>query len=138
MNRSELMRRFGVTLWCLTLVCGCGAKKENQPQGAQAMHAAAETQVAKNAAAPKNTQTAEQQDSATAEDWPRQVTKDGNRLTFYQPQIDSWTDYRQLDGRVAVVLTPAGGESVTGMITLQAQTDTDIWRIGPSSSMTSG
>ena len=39
---------------------------------------------------------------------------------------DSWTDDRQIDGRVAVVLTPAGGEIVTGMIILQAQTDMDL------------
>jgi hypothetical protein len=111
-NGSELMRRFVTTLLCLALVCGCGTKKES--------HSANETQ------APQETRAAQGQDSASTEDWPRQITKGGNRLTYYQPQIDSWTDYRQLDGRVAVVLTPAGGESVTGMITLQAQTDTDL------------
>jgi hypothetical protein len=117
-NGSKLMRYFGATLLCLAFVCGCGAKKESQ--------SANETQSSKETQAPKETQTSQEQDSASAEDWPRQITKGGNRLTYYQPQIDSWTDYRQLDGRVAVVLTPAGGESVTGMITLQAQTDTDL------------
>jgi hypothetical protein len=58
-------------------------------------------------------------------DLPRR-RQNGARLTYYQPQIDSWTDYRQLDGRVAVVLTPANGQSVPGMIILRAQTDTDL------------
>jgi hypothetical protein len=111
-NRFKLLWRFAVALLCVTVVCGCGAKKETQ--------AAPTTQAATPTSAPA------QQESAPTEDWPRQITKDGNRLTYYQPQVDSWTDYRRLDGRVAVVLTPAGGESVTGMITLQAQTDTDM------------
>ena len=100
MNESRPVRPSLALLCCFTLLCGCGAKKENQ--------------------------TAENQPAAPAADWPQEITKDGNRLTFYQPQVDAWTDYRQLDGRVAIVLTPAGEQSVTGMVTLQAQTDTDF------------
>jgi hypothetical protein len=111
-SRFKSMRRFVAALFCITLVCGCSAKKETQSPPT--------TQAATPTPAPA------QQESAPTEDWPRQITKGGNRLTYYQPQVDSWADYRQLDGRVAVVLTPAGGESVTGMITLQAQTDTDL------------
>lgn len=118
MNGFGLIRYFGTALLCFAFVGACGAKKETQ--------SASETQDPKEIQEPKETRTSPEQDSATAEDWPRQITKGGNRLTFYQPQIDSWTDYRQLDGRVAVVLTPSGGESVTGMITLQAHTDTDL------------
>jgi hypothetical protein len=99
-NESRPVRRLLAVLCCLTLLYGCGPKKENQA--------------------------AENQQGAPAVNWPREITKDGNRLTFYQPQVDAWTDYRQLDGRVAIVLTPAGEQSVTGMITLQAQTDTDF------------
>ena len=122
MTRSELVLRFGGALVCLALVCGCGAKKENQ--SANESQALKETQASKSKESPP---AQEEQDAASAEDWPRQIIGDGNRLTYYQPQIDSWTaDYRQLDGRVAVVLTPSGGESVTGLITLQAQTDTDL------------
>jgi hypothetical protein len=99
-NGSEFKRRFLAALCCFTLVCGCGTKKENQ--------------------------TVAQQGAAPTEDWPRKIAANGNQLTYYQPQVDSWTDYRQLDGRVAVVLTPAGGQSVPGMITLQAQTSTDM------------
>jgi hypothetical protein len=85
---------------CFTLLCGCGPKKGKE--------------------------SARQQVADPNEGWPRDVTKNGARLTYYQPQIDSWPDYRQLDGRVAVVLTPASGPSVPGMIILQAQTDTDL------------
>jgi len=94
------MRQFVAMLCCFTLLCGCSPKKKNKPP--------------------------EQQSSAPTGEWPRTVSKDGNRLTFYQLQIDAWTDYRRLDGRVAVVLTPSGEQSVTGMITLQAQTDTNM------------
>jgi hypothetical protein len=111
-KRFELLRHLAAALFGVTLVCGCGTKQDNQP--APATQPAAQTS------------TTAQQPAAATEDWPRQITKGGNRLTYYQPQVDSWTDYRQLDGRVAVVLTPAGGESITGMITLQAQTDTDM------------
>jgi len=105
---SELVLRFGGALVCLALVCGCGAKKENQ--SANESQALKETQASKSKESPP---AQEEQDAASAEDWPRQIIGDGNRLTYYQPQIDSWTaDYRQLDGRVAVVLTPSGGESV--------------------------
>jgi hypothetical protein len=116
-HESGLMRAFVTSLLCLIVVCGCGGKKESR--SANQTQAPTETQAPETRAAPE-------QDAASAEDWPRQITKGGNRLTYYQPQIDSWTDYRQLDGRVAVVLTPAGGESITGMLILQAQTDTDL------------
>jgi hypothetical protein len=99
-NRLKRTRRFVALLCCLTLFYGCGRKNEKQ--------------------------TAEQRASTPTGDWPREITKDGNRLTYYQPQVDTWADYRRLDGRVAVVLTPNGGQSVAGMITLQAQTDTNF------------
>lgn len=119
MDGKERMRRLLAMLLCLACVCGCGGKKENPGVN--------ETPPPKQLQAPKEAQSADEQDSTSTEEWPRQINKNGNRLTYYQPQIDSWTaDYTQLEGRVAVVLTPAGGKSVTGMITLQAQTDTDM------------
>jgi hypothetical protein len=124
MNRSGILHRFAATLSCVILVCGCGAKTE--PQGASETRSSKETQANADAQAPKEPRTAEEQVSTSEENWPRQITSGGNRLTYYQPQIDSWADYRQLDGRAAVVLTPVAGESVTGMITFQAQTDTDL------------
>lgn len=29
--------------------------------------------------------------------WPREKTQNGARIVYYQPQIDSWKDYRMLD-----------------------------------------
>src|ERR1700722_4375656 len=81
-NESKLMRCL-IVLCLFAFICGCNSKKPHR--------------------AP------EQQDATSTETWPRQIDKDGNRLTYYQPQIDTWTDYRKLSGRVAVVLTAAGG-----------------------------
>jgi hypothetical protein len=58
--------------------------------------------------------------------WPRQVTKQGTKLVYYQPQIDDWKDFKELDGRMAISLTPAGGKQTVGVLSLTIQTDTDI------------
>src|SRR5437868_12137799 len=42
--------------------------------------------------------------------WPRQVSKNGAELIYYQPQIDEWKDYKELSGRAAFSLTPKGGK----------------------------
>jgi hypothetical protein len=111
------MRCIATILCCLALLCGCSAKKEGQGAG--------ETPAPNAIQAAQQTQSAEEP-PASGENWPRQINQSGNRLTYYQPQIDAWTGYRELNGRVAVVLTPAGGESVTGMLVFQALTDTDM------------
>ena len=40
--------------------------------------------------------------------WPREMTQNGAQIVYYQPQIDSWRDYRILDARMAIQVTPAG------------------------------
>jgi len=40
--------------------------------------------------------------------WPREMTQNGAQIVYYQPQIDSWKDYRILDARMAIQVTPAG------------------------------
>ena len=58
--------------------------------------------------------------------WPRQrVDGQGNTLITYQPQVDDWKNFRQLDWRMAFSLTPAGGKAIVGAITLTAITDVD-------------
>lgn len=57
--------------------------------------------------------------------WPRQISKNGARLIYYQPQVDSWSDYKQLAARVAFSLTPAGGKQTLGVASLQAGTIVD-------------
>ncbi len=57
--------------------------------------------------------------------WPRQITKDGATLVYYQPQIDDWKDYERIYYRVAFSLTPAGGEAVLGVASIEANTQVD-------------
>jgi len=64
--------------------------------------------------------------TSTDQGWPREVTKDGARLVYYQPQIDEWKDYRLLTAEVAVLLTPAGGQPALGVASLQAETLADL------------
>ncbi len=67
---------------------------------------------------------------ATAADvgWPREISKDGVRLVYYQPQIDEWKDYRDLVGRMAFSLTPKGGKPALGVASLHADTIADTER----------
>ena len=57
--------------------------------------------------------------------WPREMTQNGAQIVYYQPQIDSWRDYRILDARMAVQVTPAGGKATPGVVSMQARTDAD-------------
>src|SRR5436190_6867479 len=58
--------------------------------------------------------------------WPRQKTGNAGKLVYYQPQIDDWSSYKQLDFRMAVSLTPTGGKTVLGVVTVHAQTQADV------------
>lgn len=57
--------------------------------------------------------------------WPRERAQNGNKLVLYQPQVDDWQDYRELDWRMAFSLTPAGGKQVVGTAEMHAQTVVD-------------
>jgi hypothetical protein len=62
--------------------------------------------------------------AATAQDagaWPRQITKPGGKVVLYQPQVDSWTNYQQVDARMAFTITPTGGKSHVGVVTVTLQ-----------------
>lgn len=63
-----------------------------------------------------------QPQAAQDKGWPRQVTGNGSTLIYYQPQIDDWKDYKELDGRAAVALTPQGGKTALGVVSFQADT----------------
>jgi hypothetical protein len=58
--------------------------------------------------------------------WPREKSNAGSKLIYYQPQLDEWKDFRQLEARMAVSLTPAGGQPTVGVIYLRARTDADL------------
>lgn len=66
--------------------------------------------------------------SAQAPDpgWPRQKTLNGSKLVYYQPQVDSWKDYKQLEFRMAFSVTPTGGKESVGVATIDAATDVDL------------
>ena len=58
--------------------------------------------------------------------WPRQRTNEQGSLIYYQPQVDAWTNFKQLDFRMAFSLTPKGGKEIVGVMELQAQTDVNV------------
>ena len=58
--------------------------------------------------------------------WPRQRTNEQGRLVYYQPQVDDWKTFKQLDFRMAFSLTPKGGKEIIGILKLQAQTDVNV------------
>lgn len=57
--------------------------------------------------------------------WPRQVSRDGAQLIYYQPQVDDWKDYKELFARMAFSLTPKDGKETLGVASLQAGTLVD-------------
>ena len=58
--------------------------------------------------------------------WPRERTNEQGRLVYYQPQVDAWKNFKELDFRMAFSLTPKGGKEIVGIIELQAQTDVNV------------
>ncbi len=68
---------------------------------------------------------AQEPDSLT---WPRyRLAPDGSQITIYQPQVDSWQYYVQLDYRVAVEIhQPGAPADVPAILRLSSQTDTDL------------
>ena len=51
--------------------------------------------------------------------WPRQLTRPGGKLILYQPQVDDWKNYQEVDARLAFALTPTGGKTHVGVVTMQ-------------------
>ncbi|HZI85652.1 MAG TPA: hypothetical protein VFD48_02380 [Pyrinomonadaceae bacterium] len=58
--------------------------------------------------------------------WPRQKTSSAGRLVYYQPQVDSWNNYRDVQFRMAFSLTPTGGKQVVGVVQIKSNTDINI------------
>lgn len=60
-------------------------------------------------------------------EWPRESKTDGHSVVMYQPQVDSWSDYKGLTARAAVVVTLEGtNKPIYGAMTLTATTQTDF------------
>src|SRR5450432_65091 len=58
--------------------------------------------------------------------WPRQLTNEGSVLTLYQPQVQSWEQYKKLTYRMAFSLTPNQGKVVLGVLYMQSATDVNM------------
>lgn len=57
--------------------------------------------------------------------WPRQVTRDGAVLVYYQPQVDGWKDYNELTANMAFGITPNGGKETLGVASIHCTTIVD-------------
>src|SRR5271166_6302107 len=49
--------------------------------------------------------------------WPRTITKPNGTLVLYQPQVDDWKNYTEVDVRMAFTITPTGGKQQVGALT---------------------
>ena len=58
--------------------------------------------------------------------WPRQKTSPAGKLIYYPPQVDNWSNYKNLDFRMAFSLTPTGGKQTVGVVNIHAQTDVSV------------
>src|SRR5208283_2790456 len=58
--------------------------------------------------------------------WPRTITKPGGKLVLYQPQVDDWKNYQQVDVRMAFTITPTGGKQHVGVLTGTLQSSTNV------------
>ncbi len=54
--------------------------------------------------------------------WPRQITKPQGTLVYYQPQVDNWNNFQELDWREAITITPAGGKEIVGAVRMHGLT----------------
>ncbi len=58
--------------------------------------------------------------------WPREKSNAGGTIVYYQPQLDEWTNFRELTARMAVSIKPATGQPTVGVVYLHARTDADL------------
>jgi len=59
--------------------------------------------------------------------FPRELSSDLGKVVVYTPQIDTWKDYAQIEGRIAVAVTPTGeAEAVYGVAEFMADTDPNL------------
>src|SRR3977135_1626235 len=55
--------------------------------------------------------------------WPRQYSAGTARLVLYQPQVETWTDYKRLTARFAAALfTGKGSQPVWGVLSIESGT----------------
>ena len=79
-----------------------------------------------SASNPASAQSQPNSPAASDPGWPRQKTTDQGSLVYYQPQVDDWKDFKQIDFRMAFSLTPKGQKEVVGVLSVQAQTAVNV------------
>jgi len=58
--------------------------------------------------------------------WPRVIKKNNKELTIYQPQVDSWQDYKNLHARFAIAVKDGKSKKETfGVAEWDAETVVD-------------
>ncbi|MDF2191589.1 hypothetical protein [Paraflavitalea sp. CAU 1676] len=57
--------------------------------------------------------------------WPRQTAANGATLTYYQPQVESWSNYKNMEGRMAFALQPKSGQPIMGVASVTCNTIVD-------------
>jgi hypothetical protein len=62
---------------------------------------------------------------STDSSWPREKYSNGTRLIIYQPQIDDWKNFQDLNWRMAISLTPKSGKTVVGVVEMKGTTNVD-------------
>jgi len=83
------------------------------------------TDLASQAQAASQSPATSQEAAPSDPGWPRQIVKNGTKLMYYQPQVDSWDNYQLIKGRMAFSLTPSGGKDVLGVVSIEAGTTVD-------------
>src|SRR5262245_16167504 len=57
--------------------------------------------------------------------WPREKYSNGTRLIIYQPQVDDWKNFQDLNWRMAISITPQSGKTVIGVVDMKGTTTID-------------
>src|SRR3979411_1038398 len=58
--------------------------------------------------------------------WPREITRDGIRFVYYQPQVDEWKNFQEIRARVAFTLTGKDGKPAVGIEELRGHTVANV------------
>ena len=59
--------------------------------------------------------------------FPREVSSDAGTVVIHTPQVDTWKDFKSIEARLAVEVTPAGeDEPVYGVAEFTADTDPNL------------
>lgn len=58
--------------------------------------------------------------------WPREKTDASGTLTYYQPQLDEWKEFKRLEARMAVSYKPKKGQPILGVVSFRARTDANV------------